>query len=205
MRSCRRHPWGGRRGEGTWRVRHCSGGTRRGPGHAYRILGVRLGATREEVKARYRVLAKEHHPDAAGGGCAARMQEINSAYEEIVNCAPSSSSPDPWQDLRRVWREKQEANRGPAADFFRDRHQGQGQGGYRRTQFKDDPETEEEAARQAFGENFRNRRWWAEEEVSFAEKRKRQQALEKVARRGGRDIRNRIVLGVGAADGSVRF
>jgi len=44
----------------------------------WQVLGLKENATSEEVKAAYRKLASEHHPDK--GGDAARMAEINEAY-----------------------------------------------------------------------------------------------------------------------------
>ncbi len=44
----------------------------------WRVLGVHQGAHGEAVKAAYRKLAGEHHPDR--GGDPARMAEINEAY-----------------------------------------------------------------------------------------------------------------------------
>ena len=48
----------------------------------YAVLGVEPGAQREEVRAAYRRLAKEWHPDVRTGEQAdRRMAEINSAYD----------------------------------------------------------------------------------------------------------------------------
>ncbi len=38
--------------------------------------------TRDEIKARYRQLAREHHPDRAGD--AGRMEQINAAYAVLM-------------------------------------------------------------------------------------------------------------------------
>ena len=53
----------------------------------YKVLGLPSTATDEEVKQAYRRLAKRYHPDANPGDKAAerRMQEINAAYDEIMN------------------------------------------------------------------------------------------------------------------------
>ena len=46
------------------------------------VLGIRPGATREEIRSAYRALALKHHPDH--GGSVERMREINLAYATIV-------------------------------------------------------------------------------------------------------------------------
>lgn len=53
----------------------------------YKVLGLPSTATDEEVKQAYRRLAKRYHPDANPGDKDAerRMQEINAAYDEIMN------------------------------------------------------------------------------------------------------------------------
>jgi DnaJ-domain-containing protein 1 len=55
---------------------HC-----RGSRH-HRTLGIRPGATREEIRSAYRSLAMQHHPDH--GGSVEKMREINLAYATIV-------------------------------------------------------------------------------------------------------------------------
>ncbi len=50
----------------------------------YKILGVPSNATHEEIKNRYRVLAKETHPDKSkDSGSEEKMTEINKAYEVL--------------------------------------------------------------------------------------------------------------------------
>lgn len=47
----------------------------------YRTLGVKLGATEEEIKQAYRKMAIKYHPDK--GGDAEKFQKIHDAYENI--------------------------------------------------------------------------------------------------------------------------
>ena len=51
----------------------------------YKVLGVSPDATEEEITKAYRRLAKKYHPDLNPGdaAAAARMQEINEAYDTI--------------------------------------------------------------------------------------------------------------------------
>ena len=58
----------------------------------YAILGLRKGASIDEVKQNYRKLAKQYHPDRLAGESdqekiseyTRRFREINEAYEEIL-------------------------------------------------------------------------------------------------------------------------
>jgi DnaJ-domain-containing protein 1 len=61
-----------------------------GPTQAHRVMGVPLGASRQEVSQAYKKLAFMHHPDRVSGmGAEAReyseerMKEINAAYSEL--------------------------------------------------------------------------------------------------------------------------
>ncbi len=53
----------------------------------YSILGVSPGASDDEIKSAYKKLAKKYHPDVTGNSpeAAAKMQDINAAYDEIMN------------------------------------------------------------------------------------------------------------------------
>lgn len=50
---------------------------------ALQTLGLEPDASYDNVKARYRKLASEHHPDK--GGCKAKFNEIREAYEIIIS------------------------------------------------------------------------------------------------------------------------
>ncbi|WP_163191666.1 J domain-containing protein [Clostridium thermarum] len=55
----------------------------------YEILGIREGASREEIKKAYRELAKKYHPDQYGTNplkdlAEEKMREINEAYEYLM-------------------------------------------------------------------------------------------------------------------------
>jgi molecular chaperone DnaJ len=50
----------------------------------YELLGVKKGATEEEIKKAYRKLAHQHHPDKAGGD-EKKFKEINEAYQVLSN------------------------------------------------------------------------------------------------------------------------
>jgi DnaJ-domain-containing protein 1 len=61
-----------------------------GPTRAHQVMGVPLGASRQEISLAYKKLALIHHPDrVAGMGSEARqyseerMKEINAAYSEL--------------------------------------------------------------------------------------------------------------------------
>lgn len=52
------------------------------PKNPYKVLGLKQGAPKEDIKKAYRVMARKHHPDAPGGSHD-KFQEIQAAYEEI--------------------------------------------------------------------------------------------------------------------------
>ena len=63
----------------------------------YSVLGVPSNASDEEVKKAYRNLARKYHPDAYADNplsdlAEEKMQEINEAYDKIMDSRKSSSS-----------------------------------------------------------------------------------------------------------------
>lgn len=77
----------------------------------YDILGVKRGASDEEIKRAFRRLAHQHHPDKAGGD-AERFKEINEAYQVLSDSkkreqydrfgTTGPSQGFSWQDFQRA-------------------------------------------------------------------------------------------------------
>src|SRR3954451_9217194 len=83
-------------------------------GDPYRVLDVRRGTSSDELKRRWRELAREHHPDRAVGDpqeqqrLTARMARINAAYDLLrdpVRRARYDASPS----AQRTWRDEHDA------------------------------------------------------------------------------------------------
>ena len=68
----------------------------------YRTLGLKRGATLDEVKRAYRRLAKINHPDAAGEAALPRFLAIQAAYEQLAGPAPGTGR-RPASAPRRPW------------------------------------------------------------------------------------------------------
>lgn len=62
----------------------------------YEVLGLKPGATQDEIKAAYRKLIKQYHPDQYGDNplrnlAEEKMREINTAYDQLTKNSGSSS------------------------------------------------------------------------------------------------------------------
>lgn len=63
------------------------------PGDCYQLLGLKLGASLAEVKASYRYLARQYHPDINSGQQAqTKFIEVTNAYKFLLNVVESSTS-----------------------------------------------------------------------------------------------------------------
>ena len=60
----------------------------------YKILGISPGASQEEIKKAYRVLARKYHPDVnKEPGAEDRFRKINEAYRVLMNSDRPGKSP----------------------------------------------------------------------------------------------------------------
>lgn len=83
----------------------------------YHILGISPGATKEEIKAAYRRLARQYHPDVnADPGAKEEFQKIVEAYQYLTKAPVEEVYAQTFtrseaQDLHKDWREKVRARR----------------------------------------------------------------------------------------------
>lgn len=88
----------------------------------YQVLGLNSNATEEEVKKAYKTLAKKYHPDVAGNdpNAAKKMQEINAAYDAIINhksYSYSDSSSSSRSGYYNSWRNTAESDDGESNEM----------------------------------------------------------------------------------------
>ncbi|KAL6858672.1 hypothetical protein ACP4OV_017674 [Aristida adscensionis] len=76
------------------RVR-CAAAVRGGAAALYEELGLRAGATAREIKAAYRRLARERHPDVAGAPAAADFVRLHHAYATLSDPDTRARYDDP--------------------------------------------------------------------------------------------------------------
>ncbi len=103
----------------------------------YEVLGVRQGASLDEIKSAYRELVKKYHPDKYKDNpleslAQEKMQEINEAYDQIVSGRASQNTSQQntyqqWQDPFAAYRQFYQQNQQNA---HRGNPYGQRQNGY---------------------------------------------------------------------------
>ena len=96
----------------------------------YKILGVEKSASQEDIKKKYRKLARQYHPDVNPGNAQAeaKFKELSEAYE--VLSVPESRKQ--YDQLGANWKKYQQAGSGNQGGFDFDqwaRAQGRPQGG----------------------------------------------------------------------------
>lgn len=101
-----------------------------GKGNPYHVLGVRMGASKEEIKKAYRKQAKLAHPDVPGGSHE-RFQAIQKAYEEIETGQWIPKSEDGTKEKNRYEGFKYTTRKGKKTydDFFAEMHGGKAKKG----------------------------------------------------------------------------
>ena len=88
----------------------------------YDILGVNRGCDEAGLKAAFRKLAMEHHPDRNGGSpeSTARAQEIQLAFEELrARPVPEGTLEERLAKLEAELAERKPAERGPDPSVVR--------------------------------------------------------------------------------------
>lgn len=69
---------------------------------AYSILGLTSNASEEDIKKKYRELAKQYHPDNKKTGNADKFKEITSAYEVLTKPAPAPPPANTWNPFAGI-------------------------------------------------------------------------------------------------------
>ncbi|MDP8012723.1 MAG: DnaJ C-terminal domain-containing protein [Nanoarchaeota archaeon] len=89
----------------------------------YDVLGLKPGASEEEIKRAYKTLAKKYHPDLNPGDKKAeeKFKEINEAYRILMNKGGTSEGPSRRPDYSDFGFNFEDIfNFGPFKDFFSD-------------------------------------------------------------------------------------
>ena len=128
----------------------------------HRVLNLPLHATVQQIKARYKQLALQHHPDLATG-CKERFVKIQAAHDQMLkergaaSQQPGSSSASPWSDY---------ATSSSSSHWQRGEYPQQDSSRWRRwRQAAEEERAEEEKERQEW-ERMRQQ-WRAEHEDDF--------------------------------------
>lgn len=81
----------------------------------YEVLGVKPGATQDEIKKAYREMVKKYHPDSYKDHplenlAKEKMQEINEAYDQLTNpnSRQSQQHANPGNPAGQQWRQQQQ-------------------------------------------------------------------------------------------------
>lgn len=70
----------------------------------YRLLGLRRGASHDEIKASYRRLARRYHPDANPSDlifAKEKFIQLTNAYRQLINTVPPAQPDTPTIDLKQ--------------------------------------------------------------------------------------------------------
>ncbi len=96
----------------------------------YDVLGVRPGATHDEIKKAYRTLVKKYHPDSykdhpLEGLAKEKMQEINEAYDQLTSSnykqnPTGQSQQQSWQNQQQQqWQQQQQNQNQRYGPYYR--------------------------------------------------------------------------------------
>lgn len=82
----------------------------------YRLLGLRKGASHDEIKASYRRLARQYHPDANPSDlifAKEKFIQLTNAYRQLINSVPATQPNTPTIDLTQERASRRDAQRNP--------------------------------------------------------------------------------------------
>ena len=74
----------------------------------YEVLGIKEGASEEEIRAAYRELVKKYHPDKyqdnpLGELAQEKLQQVNEAYDQIMRGGSRGAGASPCNRSGTVW------------------------------------------------------------------------------------------------------